>query len=139
MSFFCLVLGLRAAQLMLLPNKRLEAQAQRQFEKPEQIEGRRGDIFDRNHDLLATSVTLWNLVLNPAQMRAQDIPEITQAIEQVFEETTDNESTGKRSKSRSKKVKKQGDGKRLAARIMKKKNSKKWKTNFWKLSIGSVS
>lgn len=89
-----LVLAFRAGQLMLLPDERLERQSQRQFEKSEEIKGRRGNILDRNQEILATSVMLWNLVLNPAEIREQDIPEISHAIGDLFD--VDGDKLGKR-------------------------------------------
>ena len=50
---------IRAAQIMLLPDDKIEQQAQKQFEKAKEIHGRRGDILDRNKEILATSVSLW--------------------------------------------------------------------------------
>ncbi|MBM76620.1 MAG: hypothetical protein CMK59_14535 [Proteobacteria bacterium] len=67
------VLILRAGQLMLIPNDKLENQAVIQFERTEIIEGRRGNILDRNHELLATSVMLWNMTFDPSLLRSQDV------------------------------------------------------------------
>ena len=55
---FFLVLISRSAYLMLLPNEKLSAQASQQLLETKVISGRRGDIYDRNKNLLASSVSL---------------------------------------------------------------------------------
>jgi len=51
-----LVALMQAATIMLLPDEKLEAKARVQFEDTHQVHGRRGDVFDRNGALLATTV-----------------------------------------------------------------------------------
>ncbi len=55
----------RASSLMLLPDPQLEAKARIQFEEAVEVHGRRGDIVDRNHTLLATTVNLYELHVDP--------------------------------------------------------------------------
>mgnify|MGYP000017332001 CR=1 FL=1 len=55
----------RASSLMLLPDPQLEAKARDQFEDVMVVQGRRGDIVDRNHTLLATTVELFELHVDP--------------------------------------------------------------------------
>jgi cell division protein FtsI/penicillin-binding protein 2 len=50
---------------MLLPDPQLEAKARIQFEEAVEVHGRRGDIVDRNHTLLATTVDLYELHVDP--------------------------------------------------------------------------
>ena len=61
-----LVALMQAAIIMLLPDEKLEAKARVQFEDTHQVHGRRGDVFDRNGALLATTVDLFELRVNPA-------------------------------------------------------------------------
>ncbi|MEC7984089.1 MAG: penicillin-binding protein [Myxococcota bacterium] len=84
LAFLILLMG-RAGFIMLIPDKRIENQAQRQFEFYEEIQGRRGNILDRNHELLATSVNLWNLVLDPSRIRAQDIQKVVSILDEELE------------------------------------------------------
>ena len=60
-----LLLVARASSLMLLPDPQLEAKARIQFEEAVEVHGRRGDIVDRNHTLLATTVDLFELHVDP--------------------------------------------------------------------------
>jgi cell division protein FtsI (penicillin-binding protein 3) len=60
-----LLLVARASALMLLPDPQLEAKARIQFEEAVEVHGRRGDIVDRNHTLLATTVNLYELHVDP--------------------------------------------------------------------------
>ena len=61
---YLLLVG-RASSLMLLPDPQLEAKARIQFEEAIEVRGRRGDIVDRNHTLLATTVDLFELHVDP--------------------------------------------------------------------------
>ena len=60
-----LMLVARASSLMLLPDPQLEAKARIQFEEAVEVHGRRGDIVDRHHTLLATTVNLYELHVDP--------------------------------------------------------------------------
>jgi len=60
-----LALVARASSLMLLPDPQLEAKARDQYEDVMVVQGRRGDIVDRNHTLLATTVELFELHVDP--------------------------------------------------------------------------
>lgn len=64
---FSLLLA-KAASLMLLPDDRLENQASGQFEAAIVEHGRRGDILDRNGEVLATTVDLRELHVDPLQL-----------------------------------------------------------------------
>lgn len=65
-------LSAQASTLMLLPDSRLEEKARIQFEESVQIEGRRGDILDRNGNLMATTVELKSLHADPKRLEAGD-------------------------------------------------------------------
>lgn len=65
-------LSAQASTLMLLPDSRLEAKARVQFEESVQIEGRRGDILDRNGNLMATTVELKSLHADAMRLEAGD-------------------------------------------------------------------
>jgi cell division protein FtsI (penicillin-binding protein 3) len=62
---------IKAATVMTLPDEKLEAKARVQFEDTHLVFGRRGDLFDRNGALLATTVDLFELRVNPALINAE--------------------------------------------------------------------
>ncbi len=69
---FCLAglfLWLRASYLLLLPQPRLEAFRQRQFERVVTLTPRRGDILDRHGNELATSVTAFSIFVDPSLVK----------------------------------------------------------------------
>lgn len=68
MGFGFLALTARASALMLLPDAQLEAKARVQFEESIEVRGRRGDIFDRNGALLATTVELYEFHADPKRI-----------------------------------------------------------------------
>jgi len=82
--FFFVLLISRAGFLMLVPDDRIEEQTKRQFEFYEEIKGRRGDILDRNHEIMATSVNLWHLVIDPSMVRLEDVDELVDEISTVL-------------------------------------------------------
>ncbi len=59
------LLMVRAGYLMLWPNPKLAQVTKQQYENTEIIRGRRGDILDRNGHLMATSVSLYDVILSP--------------------------------------------------------------------------
>lgn len=64
---YLLLLG-QASILMLVPDPQLEAKASIQFEDAVEIHGRRGDILDRNGQLLASTVNLMEVRADPAKL-----------------------------------------------------------------------
>jgi cell division protein FtsI (penicillin-binding protein 3) len=81
---FFAILTSRAGFLMLLPDDRLEDQTKKQFEFYEEIKGRRGNIVDRNHEIMATSVNLWHLVIDPSMVRLEDIDELVDTLSELL-------------------------------------------------------
>ena len=81
---FFIVTG-RAAYLMLIPNENLERHASLQFQETNTIHGRRGDIFDRNKELMATSVTLNEVVVNPRQIPDEHIRTVATLLSKHLE------------------------------------------------------
>ncbi len=65
----------RASHLMLLPDPQLEAKARTQFEQTVEVQGRRGNIYDRNHALLATTVDLFELHVDPFNLHRAPLVE----------------------------------------------------------------
>lgn len=59
----------RASTLMLLPNPQLEDRASTQFERSVEVQGRRGDLVDRNGRILATTVNLYELHIDPLPLQ----------------------------------------------------------------------
>jgi cell division protein FtsI (penicillin-binding protein 3) len=66
-----LALTAQASSLMLLPDPKLENKAQTQFEEAVEDKGRRGDLLDRNGYILATTVALEELHVDPARLDAK--------------------------------------------------------------------
>lgn len=62
-------LVLRAAQIQIVPNVRLESLKERQFEASISIRSRRGDILDRNGKELAASVPSYSLFVDPVVLK----------------------------------------------------------------------
>ena len=81
---FFLVLTTRAGYIMLVPDDRLEDQSKKQFEFYEEIKGRRGNIVDRNHEILATSVNLSHIIIDPSMVRLQDVEELIDALSETL-------------------------------------------------------
>ncbi len=65
MLFLLLCLVVRAGWVMLLPDAALEEATRSQYEVAEEHRGTRGDIIDRNGRVLATTVKLSSLYVNP--------------------------------------------------------------------------
>lgn len=82
---YLLLIG-RASALMLLPDPRLEGKARLQFEQTVKIEGRRGDILDRNGLILATTVDLSALHVDPSLMTPQERELVAYAIAPLIDE-----------------------------------------------------
>ncbi len=62
-SFVSLVA--RVFQLQLMPNEKLESKINRQFASKVTLRSKRGNIYDRNGDILATSVSSWSVFIDP--------------------------------------------------------------------------
>ena len=75
-----LALLTQASIIMLLPDEQLEAKASVQFESAVQIEGRRGDIMDRNGQILATTVNLTEVRADPAKLDPAAVPGLASAL-----------------------------------------------------------
>lgn len=58
----------RAAYLQLVPDHRLQSLEKRQFETAVTLQGRRGDVFDRNAHELAASVTTYSIFADPKML-----------------------------------------------------------------------
>ncbi len=54
----------KASYVMLLPNEQLEHYASAQFQETNIIRGRRGNIYDRNENILASSVLLHEVIIS---------------------------------------------------------------------------
>lgn len=66
------VLVTRLFQLQILPNERLESKINGQFATNVKIKSKRGDVFDRNGKLLATSVPAWSVFIDPQMVSQKD-------------------------------------------------------------------
>lgn len=76
---YLLLLG-QASILMLVPDPQLEAKASDQFEDAVEVHGRRGDVLDRNGQLLATTVSLMEVRADPAKLDPTLIPSLSAAL-----------------------------------------------------------
>lgn len=76
----------QAAQIMLLPDLRLEEQARGQFEAAVEVRGRRGEIRDRNDVILATTVDLRSLRADPGELDADGIARLARALAPALEQ-----------------------------------------------------
>ncbi len=74
------VISARAAWLMLLPDERLERKAQVQFEESVKVLGRRGDLLDGGGRLLATTVDLLELHVDPSRLPPETIDRFAAAL-----------------------------------------------------------
>lgn len=78
------VLLTKASALMLLPDDKLENQAAGQFEEAVVERGRRGDIRDRNGRLLATTVELQALHVDPSLLSGDGRRRLAQALAEAL-------------------------------------------------------
>lgn len=82
---YMLLIG-QASILMLLPDPQLEAKASIQFEDAVEVHGRRGDILDRNGQLLASTVNLLEVRADPAKLPPESIPALASALAPLIDE-----------------------------------------------------
>ena len=66
-------LAMVGANLMLVDNERLQARAKRQFQQPVVLEAKRGDLLDRQGEVLATSVDMPELHADPSLLTPEAI------------------------------------------------------------------
>lgn len=62
----------RAFVLQVTPNERLEARIESQFASHVKVNAKRGDIYDRNGKILATSVSVWSAFIDPLMVTQKD-------------------------------------------------------------------
>ncbi len=62
----------RVFQLQVLPNEKLEAKINGQFASKVTVRSKRGNIFDRNGNILATSVSSWSVFIDPQMVVQKD-------------------------------------------------------------------
>ncbi|MCB9796197.1 MAG: transpeptidase family protein [Alphaproteobacteria bacterium] len=67
------LLALRAVPLMLLHDPKLEAKASEQFRRSVEVQAPRGDIYARDGSLLATTVRMPSLHVDPSRFAQHDI------------------------------------------------------------------
>ena len=78
-------LFLRAGYLMLIPNAELEDYITDLIHDTEIIRGRRGDILDRNGNILATTVALEKIILSPKHIDDEFIPLVSELLARHFD------------------------------------------------------
>jgi len=66
------VLVTRAFVLQVTPNDRLEARIESQFASHVKVNAKRGDIYDKNGKILATSVSVWSAFIDPMRVNQKD-------------------------------------------------------------------
>lgn len=72
---YLLLIG-QASSIMLLPDPQLEAKASIQFEEAVERQGRRGDVLDRNGEILSTSVDLFEVHADPSLIDPTHVDEM---------------------------------------------------------------
>lgn len=77
-------LALVGANLMLVDNERLQDRAKIQFQKPVVIEARRGDLLDRQGEVLATSVDMPELHADPSLLTAEMIGPLSEKLSSLI-------------------------------------------------------
>lgn len=70
----------QASALMLLPDERLESQARGQYEAAIEVRGRRGEIRDRNGTILAATVDLRTLRVDPGELSGEGRARLAAAL-----------------------------------------------------------
>ena len=66
-----LILLSKASYVMLVPNEKLEHHASSQFQEENIIRGRRGNIYDRNENILASSVQLHKVIISSVHVEEE--------------------------------------------------------------------
>ncbi|MFH1465534.1 MAG: penicillin-binding protein [Pseudomonadota bacterium] len=84
------VLGGRTAWLMLVPDDRLEHKAASLYNDLVVLKARRGSIFDRNGEALATSVEMPTLRANPSIISAEEAPALAKALADLLGDSQDD-------------------------------------------------
>jgi cell division protein FtsI (penicillin-binding protein 3) len=72
---FLALIALRSAWLMVVPDERLEERSRDQFQTTVEVRGKRGALLDRNDRVLAYTVSLPTLYVNPAKLTRMLKPE----------------------------------------------------------------
>lgn len=62
----------RAFVLQLTPNEKLSSRIESQFASNVKVNAKRGDIFDKNGNILATSVSTWSAFIDPLHVTQKD-------------------------------------------------------------------
>ncbi len=66
------ILVIRLFQLQVMPNEKLEAKINKQFALKVKLHSKRGNIYDRNGNILATSVSSWSIFVDPQMIVQKD-------------------------------------------------------------------
>jgi len=80
------ILGLRAAPLMLLEDDRLEQRAALQFQQAVTVRAPRGDILARDGTILATTVSMPSVHADPSVIPPEQIPALARQLSIVLGE-----------------------------------------------------
>lgn len=75
LAFCMVVITVRAAWVMAVPDERLEARGREQFRFAVELRGRRGALVDRNDRVLASTVNLPSLYANPSRLPPAQVEE----------------------------------------------------------------
>ncbi len=78
-------LVVQAGRIMLTEDSQLQSKARDQFEQAVEIQGRRGDILDRNGALLATTAELYAIHADPSDLNEQLAAHAAEALAPVLE------------------------------------------------------
>ncbi|MFT5683732.1 MAG: cell division protein FtsI (penicillin-binding protein 3), partial [Myxococcota bacterium] len=73
-------LVIQAGRIMLTEDSQLQSKARDQFEQAIEIQGRRGDILDRDDALLATTAELFAIHADPSKLTEQTAEQVAEAL-----------------------------------------------------------
>lgn len=79
----------RTAWLMLVPDQRLEDKARQLYHDTVVLEARRGDILDREGDILATTVNMPSLHADPARIESAEAGELADRLAPMIGRSSD--------------------------------------------------
>lgn len=81
------ILALRAAQVMLGPDERLQTRARVQFQQPVVIQAQRGEILDRDGHLLASSVLMPTLHADPSRIEDDEVTSLSSELAGILDQS----------------------------------------------------
>ncbi len=89
------ILIARLYQIQIVDGEMYRGKALSQQLRPTQITAKRGNIYDRNKKILASSATVWTVTISPAEIKdAAELEKIADFLERLSTSMIDNDSGG---------------------------------------------